>query len=152
MTDTEKLLAIEAIRNLKPAYFRAMDTKDWDELPGLFTEDAMFDARGALEMPKAEEDYAAEDVLRGRTTIAAYIRAGLTPLISIHQGHAPEIEILSATEAKGIWPMTDILIAPPGAPFRVFRGYGHYRETYRFEDGGWRIHTSVLRRLWVEMA
>jgi SnoaL-like domain len=148
MTGIEKLLAIEDIRRLKAAYFRCMDTKNWDELPTLFTDDASFDVRGALEMPKP--DYSGEPVVSGRAAITAYIRDGLTPLISVHHGHSPEIEITSATSAKGIWPMTDMLVAPEGAPFHIFRGYGYYRENYRRQDDIWRIASLELRRLFVE--
>ncbi len=150
MTDVEKLLAIEDIRRLKAAYFRCMDTKNWDEFQGLFTQDATFDVRGALEMPKSEAGYAAEAVISGRAAIVDYVRAGLGPLISVHHGHMPEIEILSPVAAKGVWPMSDLLIPPAGGPFRVFRGYGHYRETYVRESTHWRIATLQLRRLYVE--
>jgi hypothetical protein len=150
MVELAQLLAIEQIRRLKAAYFRCMDTKRWDELPGVFTEDSIFDVRGALEMPKTEDQYAKEPVVVGRRAIVEYIRTNLTPLISVHHGHEPEIVVISDVEARGIWPMEDILIAPEGSPFRVFRGYGHYRETYRRDDGMWRIATLQLRRLYVE--
>ena len=45
----DTLLAIEAIKQLKARYFRFMDVHDWDEFRTLFTEDALFDVRGALE-------------------------------------------------------------------------------------------------------
>jgi len=151
MTDVEKLLAIEEIRKLKAAYFRCMDTKAWDELAGVFTEDAAFDVRGALEMAKPEEAYASEPVIHGRKAIVDYIRTGLTPLVSVHHGHMPEITIKSPTSASATWPMDDVLVAPAGGPFRVFRGYGHYRETYAREGATWRIATLQLRRLYVEM-
>jgi hypothetical protein len=150
MTDLERLLAVEDIRKLKAAYFRCMDTKNWDELPSLFTRDATFDVRGALEMPKSEDGYAAEPVITGRAAIVDYVRAGLEPIISVHHGHMPEIEILSHTAAKGLWPMSDMLILPAGGPFRIFHGYGHYRETYMREGMDWHISTLQLRRLYVE--
>jgi hypothetical protein len=152
MTDVEKLLALEDIRRLKAAYFRCMDTKNWDDFPGLFTQDALFDVRGALEMPKSEDAYAAEPVITGRAAILEYVRNGLTPLTSVHYGHMPEIEIISPVAATGVWAMSDVLVLPAGAPFRVFRGYGQYRETYVREGGEWRISTLKLRRLHVETA
>jgi hypothetical protein len=151
MMEAEKLIAIENIRKLKAAYFRCMDTKAWDELAEVFTPDAVFDVRGALEMPKSDAEYAREPVVVGRAAIVDYISAGLAPLISVHHGHMPEIDILSASEAKAIWPMSDMLIPPAGGPFKVFRGYGHYRETYR-KDQSWRIATLQLRRLYVDIS
>jgi hypothetical protein len=150
MDDVAKLLALEAIRNLKAAYFRCMDTKNWTELGRLFTDDALFDVRGALEVAKPDEEYAGEPPIRGAQSIVDYIRAGLTPLVSVHHGHAPEIEITGADSARATWPMSDLLIAPAGAPFRRFRGYGHYFETYARQGGAWRIATLRLRRLYIE--
>jgi hypothetical protein len=150
MTDVERLLALEDIRKLKAAYFRCMDTKRRDELADLFTEDAVFDTRGALEMPKPEAEYEAEPVLTGRALIANYITNGLAPMASVHHGHMPEIEILSANEANGVWAMDDLLVPADGVPFRTFRGYGYYRETYRRTDR-WRIATLKLRRFYVEI-
>ena len=62
---------------------------------------------------------------------------------SAHHGHVPEIEILSDTEARGIWPMEDVVLNRGFA----FRGYGHYRETYEKVAGEWRIKTSQITRL-----
>lgn len=151
MDNLAQLLAVEAIRNLKAAYFRCMDTKNWPRLAELFTEDAEFDARGALEMPKTEEEYAKEPTIRGRAAIVEYIRAGLTPLISAHHGHTAEITVDSPVSARAIWPMSDVLSSREGTPFRVFRGHGHYFETYTCDGGIWRIATLRLRRLYVEM-
>jgi len=150
MNDIDRLLAIEAIRKLKAAYFRCMDTKNWKELGDLFTADATFDVRRALEMPWAEEVFAAEPIVVGRDEIVKYISSGLGPLISVHHGHMPEIDILSPTAASAIWPMTDLLYAYPGGPFHTFRGYGHYHETYSHGGDRWRIATLKLRRLYVE--
>jgi hypothetical protein len=71
--------------------------------------------------------------------------------VSAHHGHAPEIEIISTATARATWPMSDLLIAPAGGPFRSFRGYGHYWETYACQSGTWRIETLRLRRLYVEI-
>jgi SnoaL-like domain len=149
VSELEVLAAIEQIKQLKARYFRCMDTKDWAGLRSVFTSNALFDVRGALELPKPDSEYA-EPIVTGLDAIVSYISTGLGPLVSVHHGHMPEIDILSSSEARGIWPMSDLLSAPPGAPFRLFRGYGHYHETYRKIDGQWRIETLRLRRLYVE--
>src|SRR6266571_4560692 len=105
MNQLAQLIAIEQIRTLKAAYFRCMDSKCWDALAAVFTEDSIFDVRGALEMPKPEADYAKEPVIVGRRAIVDYIRTGLTPVISVHHGHEPEIAVISDVEARGTWPM-----------------------------------------------
>lgn len=149
VSNLETLLAIEDIRQLKARYFRCMDLQDWVGFRTLFTADAVFDVRGALEPPKPEAVYS-DPPVTGVEAIVSYVSTGLAPMISVHHGHMPEIEILSAGEARGIWPMSDLLRLPEGSPFRVFRGYGHYRETYRKTDGLWRIATLRLTRLLVE--
>ena len=39
----EELVEIECIKRVKYAYARCLDLKGWDELAGLFTEDAVAD-------------------------------------------------------------------------------------------------------------
>ena len=46
--------------------------------------------------------------------------------------------------------MTDRLYMPPGAPYALMTGYGHYHETYVKEDGAWKIKTIRISRLRVE--
>ena len=41
--DTNELIAIEQIRQLKARYFRSMDQKDWDLWEQVFTEDVLID-------------------------------------------------------------------------------------------------------------
>ncbi|MBW2381092.1 MAG: nuclear transport factor 2 family protein [Deltaproteobacteria bacterium] len=58
-----------------------------------------------------------------------------------------EIELLSPTEARGIWAMFDYVEFKPS---RGIRGYGHYHEEYRKENGKWLISTLKLTRLRVD--
>jgi hypothetical protein len=58
--------------------------------------------------------------------------------------HAPEIELTSATTARGIWALEDVVRLAPGVNLR---GYGHYHESYEKIDGQWRITSSKLTRL-----
>jgi hypothetical protein len=58
--------------------------------------------------------------------------------------HAPEIELTSATTARGVWALEDVVRFGPGVNLR---GYGHYQETYEKIDGQWRIKSSKLTRL-----
>ena len=144
----DTLLAIEAIKQLKARYFRLMDTHDWAGFRDLFTEDAFFDVRGALE---EKPDVSGQEPITGADAITDYVRAGIDPIASAHYGHMPEIEILSDDHARGIWALADILRTPTGEPFRLFRGYGHYHEEYRKADGRWRIARLTITRLMVEM-
>ncbi len=138
MDPLQTLIEIEAIKNLKAKYFRALDTKDWAG----FT--AVWEPEIDHEMPTENRKYVGsrEDFVTG-------VAAALTGVITVHHGQNPEIEITSPTTAKAIWPMVDRLKPGPdayaGAPRLV--GYGHYHETYVKSDAGWRIKTQILTRL-----
>jgi hypothetical protein len=147
MTDIERLTAIEEIKQLKARYFRCMDTKDWPGLLAVFSPDAEFDMRGEA----ADKSKAADALIVGNANIMPFIRNAVLELTTVHHGHMPEIEIISATTAKGIWAMEDVLRWPAGAAVKTLHGYGHYHETYRKTEEGWRIQSSRLSRLRVDI-
>jgi len=127
---------IEGIRQLKARYFRMMDTKNWDGLAQVFTDDV-------------EIDVTAEG---GGVThsVAEYIpllRASIEHVITVHHGHMPEIQFTSPTTAVGIWALEDQLWWPEGSPIKYMHGFGHYHETYQKLDVGWRIKTMTITRL-----
>jgi len=146
MDTGEQLLAIEQIKALKARYFRLFDTKQWAEWGEVFTEDAtlQFDTavstlgRPGNPVPKFE----------GRTAIVAMCEARNATSQTVHHGHMPEIEILSATEARGKWAMEDIV----DHGTYVVHGFGHYHETYRKIAGRWQIATVLLTRLRLSQA
>lgn len=144
------LLAIEEIKRLKARYFRYMDTGDWDGFASLFTEDALFDVRGALE--ENPDPATLGEPIRGRAAIVDYVRSGISVLTSAHYGHMPEIDILSDDSATGIWALDDILRPPAGGPFALFRGHGHYHERYSRIEGRWHIAELRITRLMVELS
>jgi hypothetical protein len=150
MTTLDDLLAAEAIRTLKAQYFRAMDTKDWALLAETFTEDARCDYTQAMADPSAPHTPSDDDLLEGRAAIVAYIRAGLTPLHSVHQGFMPEITVTGPDSAAATWAMADRLRLPADSPVAEVHGYGHYHETYRKTGDRWRIATLRLTRLRVD--
>ena len=124
---------LEAIRQLKARYFRTMDTKDWDGMRQVFTDDVAIDtseAGGAL--------------VTGADEFMAFLQEVLADAVTVHQGHMPEIALTSATTATGIWALNDIVIWPNGLRLD---GYGHYHETYEKGADGWRIASSTLTRL-----
>jgi hypothetical protein len=139
--DLQRLLDIEAIKQLKARYFALMDLKHWAEWRALFCDDARF--AGTLQPPDASPD----DFVDG-------VRVFLTGVLSVHQGHMPLIEHTGPDTARGLWAMYDWLEFPPehpshlGVPHRV--GYGHYEERYRREPDGWRISYLCLTRLRVD--
>lgn len=139
--ETQALADIEAIKVLKAQYFYFLDTKRWDELRALFTDDATFD-------PAGEGAY----TFAGLAGFIAGASAGLADAVSVHHGHMPMIELVDADHATGIWSMTDdVAVAVAGSPPRRFIGKGHYHETYRREQQRWKIASWKLTRLRVDV-
>lgn len=129
----EQLTEIEAIKVLKARYFRALDTKQWQAWGDCFTEgiQARFDgADGSFDFSSREELVTTNSSL-------------LASVVTVHQGHTPEIELTSPTTARGIWSMYD-RVELPGA---AFEGWGHYHEDYVKSAGGWKISRIHLTRL-----
>lgn len=143
MTDLERLLAIEDIKRLKAKYCRVMDEKNWHEWHDVFTPD------GVMLVPEVEE----QPAIVGVDAIIAFIIPLLGSAITVHHLHAPEIEVLSDTEATGTWALDDNLWWPEDSPstfgWTSLRGAGHYREKYRKTAVGWRIAELGLTRLYL---
>jgi hypothetical protein len=133
MDDAAALLEIEAIKQLKARYCRYLDTKDWDAWRSLFSDDFLSDT-----------SQAGGKVIRGADEFVAYTRKGLRSQATVHQVHAPEIELTSSATASGVWALEDVVRFGPGVNLR---GYGHYTETYQKVDGRWLITSSRLTRL-----
>ncbi len=136
MSGYEELMDIESIKQLKARYFRFVDTHRWEEFLDLFSTDAIFDLGDGLRF----EDAAA---------FVAFVRENLDAVRSVHQGFMPEIQLTGTATAEGIWAMSDYLEADR-SDRPVMRGYGHYHETYRKEEGRWRISSMRLTRLRVD--
>jgi len=143
MTEAERLLAVEEIRQLKAKYFIGIDTHDWD----LWRREVWApDAR--LVVPELGSD------VEGRDTLVDWVKKQSANQISVHHGHMPVIEITSDTTAKGLWAMEDRIYRPKDHPLyedgAFILGFGHYREEYVKLDVGWRIHSTLLTRLRVK--
>ncbi len=125
---------IEAIKQLKYRYFRALDCKRWDDLAATLTEDA------SAAYDSGRYSY------EGREAILGFLRdaLGSTRLISMHHGHHPEIEITAENSARGTWYLEDMVI------FRdanmVLRGAAFYDDRYTKHDGVWRIRSTGYER------
>jgi hypothetical protein len=131
MTPEEKLLAMEEIRQTKCRYFRGTDDKDYKVLGEVFTRNVVF---GGVE----------GELHTGRDVVVGLIRDGTEGVKTVHHGHNSEVTIISADEAKAMTSFEDL-------GFRgttlCMHGYGRYYETYRREDGAWRIAECKIDRL-----
>jgi hypothetical protein len=129
----DDLRELEAIKALKARYCRYLDTKDWTAWRAIFTDDFVSDTSES-----------GGKVIHGADEFVAFTRKSLRSQATVHQVHAPEIELTSATTARGVWALEDVVRFGPGLNLR---GYGHYTETYEKTPAGWRIKTSKLTRL-----
>jgi hypothetical protein len=135
MSDIDAIKDIEALKQLKARYCRFLDAKDWTAWRGIFTDDFLSDTSEA-----------GGKIIAGADEFVAFVRRtlGAPHRATVHQVHAPEIELTSETAARGVWALEDFLRFAPGLSMR---GYGHYHEAYEKIDGRWRIKSSKLTRL-----
>jgi hypothetical protein len=150
LTELERLVAVDAIRDLQARYVRAADEKRWSDLAALFTADARFIAQDLDGETLAE--------MRGRDEIEKIIGGSVGSAVTVHHLFSYEIAIESEASARGVFSMEDIVTRaddeplPPEVeggpkPFRGLHGYGHYHVRYELVDGAWLIAESVQTRL-----
>lgn len=124
---------LEAVKQLKARYCRTMDAKDWAGMREVFTADVEMDTTSS-----------GGGLIRGADEFVAFLRETLADVVTVHHCHMPEIELMTASTASGVWAMEDMLRWPDGSELH---GYGHYHERYRKDGGVWRIDRSLLTRL-----
>jgi hypothetical protein len=129
------VLELDSIKQLKARYCRHLDAKDWQAWRAVFADDFVSDTSAA-----------GGAVIMGADDFVAFTRKniGRRSQPTVHQVHAPEIELTSDTTARGVWALHDVVRLAPGVNLN---GYGHYHETYEKRDGHWRITSSTLTRL-----
>ena len=141
LTDIETLVAIEQIKTLKARYFRYLDSHDWARFREILADDVVF---AAPKPPSPDFGaggmFAQSQEIVGVDAVIAWVSSSLEHVHSAHIGYMPEIEILSANEARAIWGMEDVLRGPGIHA----HGHGYYRETYVRSGGAWRIKTWAL--------
>ncbi len=136
MSDLQRLLDLEEIRQLKYAYFRCVDTKDWDGVAACF-------------VPEATASYPGQ-ACADRDEITAFLSKSMVPdLITMHQGHHPEIHFDDddgddVDRASGTWYLHDKVFAP--AFNWALEGAALYQDRYVRTLDGWRMsHTGYER-------
>lgn len=128
------LLEIESIQQLKYRYFRYLDQRQLDALEQLLVPDCT----SAYHNGAYSHD--------NRDGIMAFLRGsiGSGNLLTLHQGHHPEIELLSDTEAQGFWYLQDIVIDK--VKQTRLEGNGFYEDRYRKVNGEWKISHIGYKR------
>ena len=116
----QRLLDLEAIRQLKARYCLLLDAQEWEELRRLFVDDTRANVSSG--------SYETADDFVGA------LRRGLTGDSHVHFAQMPIIEV-DGDAARGLWGFSN-------------RGaLGHYQEEYRRDDGTWKI--AAIEQTWI---
>jgi hypothetical protein len=135
--DIQRLMDMEAIKQLKYAYFRCVDTANLEELATLFHEDVTVHfVGGTYEWNiQGKQDYV-------NNIGAAFSREA----VGQHNAHHPEIQMLSETEATAIWYLEDNMwILNHKAKTH---GTALYWDRYLKLDGKWLIKDTRYERVY----
>ena len=131
--EVQQLKDVQAIKELKSKYFRALDTKNWDELETTMT-------------PNISTAYSnGKLVFHGPKEITNYFKESMPDTeITLHQGHNPVIWFESDTVAYGKWYLQDNLIFAEGNPYcgTQIQGSAIYTDKYVKVDGQWLIEDT----------
>ncbi|MEU1208506.1 nuclear transport factor 2 family protein [Nocardia sp. NPDC005825] len=130
--------ALESIRALKYRYLRTLDLKQWDE----FADTLCTDIVGSYGSPSG----GLPAQFTSRDQIVDYMRGALSGnIITVHVANHPEITVDGDT-ASGSWCLEDTVIAADYG--LLIRGAAYYHDTYRREDGVWRIASTGYQRIY----
>jgi SnoaL-like domain len=126
---------IEAIKQVKYRYLRALDTKHWDDYADTLAEDIKADYGPSI---------GKELHFTNRADLVDYMRTSLGPnVITEHRVTHPEI-IVTGDTASGSWYLQDRVIV---AEFNfMLIGAAFYRDEYRRTEDGWKISVTGYDR------
>jgi uncharacterized protein (TIGR02246 family) len=136
----EDLVEIEAIKQVKYRYLRAVDTRDWDLLASTLTADA------TCAYSSGKISY------QGRDAIVEFLRSSMPAgdMLTSHKVHHPEITLTSPETAEARWGLEDVVIILSAK--LTLRGAAFYEDRMVKADGRWQIHHTGYRRLYEETA
>jgi hypothetical protein len=135
--ELQRLRDIEEIKQMRGRYCRLIDSKQFQAWGELLTEDFHAVTEGGVQ--------------DGRDVAVAFLSKSLAEATTVHHCHTPEITFTGEGTATGIWAMQDhVRLSIDGSPV-AFRGAGHYHDVYVRNPDGWRVKSTELRRLSVDM-
>jgi hypothetical protein len=135
--DIQRLMDVEAIKQLKHAYFRCVDTANLEELGTLFHEDVTVHFVGGTY----------EWNVQGREEYVNNIAMAFSKeAIGQHNAHHPEVQMLSETEATAIWYLADNMWILNHAS--KTHGTALYWDRYLKVDGKWLIKETNYERIY----
>ncbi|MEB3371734.1 nuclear transport factor 2 family protein [Saccharopolyspora mangrovi] len=122
-----------------------VDTKEWDRLRMLFSEEATFAGFSYT----TDDPY---DFVRGVSSFLESVR-------SVHHAMMPELRAIDERRVRGRWSMHDMLTWEPDSfvykgieipGMHGINGYGYYDEEYTRVGGKWYISHMQLTRLRID--
>jgi hypothetical protein len=132
---------LEAIKRLKHQYWRCLDQKRWDELATCFTADA------TVSYGSGQYRFTGVDAIMHFLRTSLGVESGS---LGIHHGGHPEIDLQSATTARGTWVLYNYLFNP-GQKRNVLIG-AYYEDEYVKQGGAWKIrhtgYTALFHEEW----
>ena len=135
---TFDLHAMEAIKQLKYRYIRALDSADVETLGNCFIETASIKFEGGI--------YTAAVTGRGNIR-EAMANSFHSKAASSHLLHHPVIDVLDDANAEGSWTVRDTFYDLHHSA--IISGVAEYRDEYVKEaDGMWRMKYSSYKRLY----
>lgn len=135
--DIQRLMDIEAIKQLKHAYFRCIDTANLEELGTLFHDEVSVSFIGGTYKWQTQ----------GKKEYLDNIGVSFSnQSIGHHNGHQPEIQMISDTEATGIWYLADHMWILNHS--RKTTGTALYWDRYLKVNGKWLIKDTSYERLY----
>jgi hypothetical protein len=133
----QRLADVQELQALRPAYFRCLDTANLAEMRELLTEDYSCRCVGG--------DYVY--VASGREEFLEVTAQGFhSEIVTQHNGHGAEIELLSETRAKGKIYFNDLVYHFRTREFLM--GTAVYQDRYRKQNGRWRIEYGEYERVY----
>jgi len=137
MTPLERLVEIEAIRDLKARRDYNLDMKDWATY-------------ATLHAPEHQSASLSTGPATGPAVIAALAK-NLAHISTTHHSHSPIIEFQDSENATGIWALEDHLLWRENGELIQLWGTGFYHERYVKRDGRWLFTYRRLDRLHVSV-
>lgn len=136
MVGVSDLENIEAIKQVKYRYLRALDTKHWDDFAATLAEDVTADYGKSM---------GTEHKFTDRDSLVDFMRSSLPAnVLSEHRVNHPEITLTGPDTATGIWYLQDRVIMPDYDLMLI--GAAFYYDSYRRTADGWKISDTGYQR------
>jgi len=149
MDEIMRLVAIQDIIFLRARHNRFIDERNWANIAELFASDFVYErpsppVQGQREsaLERYEEAEAMVEILKSNGSGA----------ITAHHACLPEIEIIDAHNAIGLWAVAAQVYAEDAPHEEIYRLAGYCHDSYRKIDDVWRFTSIRLERLYAMRA